>query len=144
MMRTAIRAHWARIRVLVTVLVALSILFTLAYLLSGGGLFQSRATLRTYFEDAGTLQTDAEIDFNGVKIGKVASVRLSHLQDPHKAVEVRMHVRRSFLGQIPIDSRSEIQTVNMLGDKFIEISRGKSTVSVQDGGELEHKPATDV
>ena len=143
-MRTAIRAHWARIRVLFTMLVSLAILFTLIYLLSGGGLFQSRAIVKTYFEDAGGVEDDAEVDFNGVKIGKVYAVRLSHLNDPHQTVEVEMQVYRRFLSQMPNDSRCEIQSANVLGSKFIEITRGRSPVPVQDGGVLEHVPATNV
>jgi phospholipid/cholesterol/gamma-HCH transport system substrate-binding protein len=148
MLRTAIRARWARIRVLIrvliTVLVALSILSTLTYVMSGGGLFKSKATLRTFFEDSGALEKGAEVDLNGVKIGTVNSVNLSGLNDPARTVEVRMRVYRRFLPQIPDDSKSEIVTQNVLGDKFIEITSGKSPTPVQDNGALAHVPATNV
>jgi phospholipid/cholesterol/gamma-HCH transport system substrate-binding protein len=144
MMRTQIRAHWARIRVFFTALVALFILGTLAWMLAGGGLFVSKATLRSYFEDSGGTEPGAEVDFNGVAIGKVTSVRLTGSNDPQRTVEIRMSVNRRFLSQIPSDSKSEIAAANVLGDKYIAITRGKSQVPVTDNSELAAKPTTNV
>lgn len=143
-MRTKIRAHWARIRVAFTLLVATAILSTLVYLLTGGGLFRAKVTIRSYFEDSGGMEPGAIITFSGVKIGKVDSVRLSHLSDPQRAVEVRMSIERRFLSQIPKDSLSEISTENVLGDKYIQINRGKDPNPVVENAELGHKPATNV
>jgi phospholipid/cholesterol/gamma-HCH transport system substrate-binding protein len=143
-MRTKIRAHWARIRVLFTFLVALSILFTLMYLLTGGGLLRAKATLYSYFEDSGGMEKDVPVLYNGVKIGKVASVKLSYLNDPQRVVVVRMTIDRRFMSQIPADSKCEIVTDNFLGDKHIEINRGQSPTPVRDAAELGHKPATNV
>jgi phospholipid/cholesterol/gamma-HCH transport system substrate-binding protein len=143
-MRTKIRAHWARIRAFFTLMVALSILFTLVYLLTGGGLLKAKVSLYTYFEDSGAMEKDALVLYNGVKIGKVASVKLSHLADPRRAVAVRLSIDRRFLSQIPSDSKSEIVIENFLGDKFIQINRGQSPTPAVENAELEHKPATNV
>jgi phospholipid/cholesterol/gamma-HCH transport system substrate-binding protein len=143
-MRTTIRARWAKIRVTITTLVSLSILFTLVYLLTGGGLFKTKTTLRSYFEDSGGLERAAPVRFNGVRIGKVSSVALSGLNNPQKAVEVVMTIERRFLSQIPSDSKSEITTQNVLGDKYIEINRGQSPTPAAENVELAHKPATNV
>jgi len=143
-MRTKIRAHWARIRVFFTLVVALSILSTLIYLLTGGGVFRTKAHLFSYFEDSGGMEKDSLVLYNGVKIGKVTSVKLSHLNDPQRAVVVRMSVDRGFLEQIPSDSKCEIVIENMLGDKFIQINRGQSPSPVAENAELGHKPATNV
>lgn len=143
-MRTKVRAHWARIRVFFTLVVALSILFSLMYLLTGGGLLKSKVSLYTYFEDSGGMDKDAVVLYNGVKIGKVTSVQLSHLNDPQRAVVVRLSVQRQFLSQIPSDSKSEIVTENFLGDKFIQINRGQSPEPLSENAELGHKPATNV
>src|SRR5262249_14621590 len=143
-MRTKIRAHWARVRTFFTLLVALSILSTLIYLLTGGGLLRAKVNLYSYFEDSGGMDRDALVMYNGVKIGKVTSVKLSHLNDPQRAVVVRMSIEQRFLAQIPSDSKSEIVTENILGDKFIQINRGKSPDPVIENAELGHKPATNV
>jgi phospholipid/cholesterol/gamma-HCH transport system substrate-binding protein len=143
-MRTKIRAQWARIRVFFTLVVALAILFTLVYLLSGGGLLRTKTALYTYFEDSGGMEKDTPVVYNGVKIGKVSQVQLSHLSDPRRAVVVRMAVDERFLSQIPSDSKSEIVVENFLGDKIVQINRGQSPTPVVAGGELEHKPATNV
>jgi phospholipid/cholesterol/gamma-HCH transport system substrate-binding protein len=143
-MRTKIRAHWARIRVLFTLMVALAILFTLMYLLSGGGLFKSRVPLYSYFEDSGGMEPGAVVLYNGVQIGKVDSVRLSHLNDPHRTVVVRLEIDLRYISQIPADSKTEIVTENFLGDKHIEIDRGKSPTPIQPNAEMAHKPATNV
>src|SRR3954447_5765584 len=125
-MRTKVRAHWARIRVFFTLLVALSILATLVYLLTGGGLLKAKVDLYSYFEDSGGMNKDALVMYNGVKIGKVEDVSLSHLNDPQRAVVVHMRIDRKFLDRIPGDSKSEIVIENVLGDKFIQINRGQS------------------
>jgi phospholipid/cholesterol/gamma-HCH transport system substrate-binding protein len=143
-MRTKVRAHWARIRFFFTLVVALCILSTLVYLLTGGGLLNAHVTLYSYFEDSGGMEKDALVLYNGVKIGKVTSVRLSHLSDPQRAVVARMSIDRRFLSQIPSDSKSEIVTENVLGDKHLEINRGKSATPVAADAELAHKPATNV
>jgi phospholipid/cholesterol/gamma-HCH transport system substrate-binding protein len=143
-MRTKIRAHWARIRVFFTLLVALSILFTLVYLLTGGGLFKAKAALYSYFEDSGGMEKDSVVLYNGVKIGKVTSVRLSHLNDPQRAVVVRMSIERPFMNQIPSDSKSEIVTEIFRGYKYFQINRWQSPTPVQDDAVLGHKPATNV
>jgi phospholipid/cholesterol/gamma-HCH transport system substrate-binding protein len=143
-MRTKIRAHWARIRVFFTFVVALSILCTLMYLLTGGGLLKAKATLYSHFEDSGGMEPGALVLYDGVKIGKVDSVQLSHLSDPQRAVVVRLSIERRFMNQIPSDSKSEIVTENFLGDKFIEINRGQSATPVQEDADLAHKPATNV
>src|SRR5437762_12339652 len=129
-MRTKVRAHWARIRVFFTLMVALSILFTLAYLLTGGGLLKAKVNLYSYFEDSGGMEDAVMVVYNGVKIGKVTSVRLSHLKDPQRAVLVRMSIDRRFLDQIPSDSKSEIVVQNFLGDKIDQINRGQSPAPV--------------
>jgi phospholipid/cholesterol/gamma-HCH transport system substrate-binding protein len=143
-MRTAIRARWARFRVTITALVSLTILFTLVYLLTGGGLFRAQSSLRSYFEDSGGLERGAVVRLQGVKIGKVSAVDFSGLNDPQRTIEVVMSIDRRFLAQIPSDSKSEITTDNVVGDKHIEINPGKSEIPVQENGHLTHKPATNV
>jgi phospholipid/cholesterol/gamma-HCH transport system substrate-binding protein len=143
-MRTATRARWARFRVTVTALVSLTILFTLVYLLTGGGLFKSQSRLRSYFEDSGGLERGAIVRLQGVRIGKVSAVGLSGLNDPQRTVEVVMSIERRYLAQIPSDSKSEISTDNALGDKHIEINPGKSATPVKENAQLAHKPATNV
>ena len=143
-MRTAIRARWARVRVLITLVVALFILATLIYLLAGGGFFKPKVMLRSYFEDSGGLESGAIVSYKGVKIGSVKSVGLSGLNDPQRTVEVTIVIERRFLRQIPSDSKSEIVTENVLGDKHIDINPGQSATQVQENAELAHKPATNV
>ena len=129
---------------MITALVALTILFTLVYLLTGGGLLKTKGTLRSYFEDSGGLERGAVILLQGVKIGKVASVGFSGLTDAKRTIEVVMSIESRHLARIPSDSRSEIATENVLGDKHIVIDPGKSATPVQDNAVLANKPATNV
>jgi phospholipid/cholesterol/gamma-HCH transport system substrate-binding protein len=140
-MRTALKARWARYRVFFTCVVALSILGVLVYLLTGGTLFTPKVKLRTYIDDTQGMPHSAAVLFNGVKIGKVTSIELSHLNDPLKVVVVEMVVERRSLSQIPEDSRTEVFSENILGDKYISIEPGKSSRPIQDNGVLAHKPA---
>ena len=139
-MRTEQKARWARLRVFVTAIAALAILGLLVSLLTGGTLFTPKARLRTYIDDSGGMPRGAPVLFNGVRIGKVTSIDLSHLNDPLKVVLVEMRVERRFLPQIPEDSRTEVFS-ETLGDKYLSIEPGKSRRPVTEDATLAHKPA---
>ena len=48
-----------------------------------------------------------------------------------------MLVKTKFLADIPVDSIAAIAAANLLGDKFINITRGQDPRTVQPGAELQ-------
>lgn len=128
----------------VTVLISFAIttLLTLIYLLSGGGqnFFQRKVMLRTYFSDASGLEKQAKVELDGIKIGKIQSVELSHSMEPTRVVRVNLLVDRRYLQSIPVDSQTELTADNLLGDKYVNIHKGTAGETLKAGDELFAKP----
>jgi phospholipid/cholesterol/gamma-HCH transport system substrate-binding protein len=131
---------WIGVTVLISF--AMTTILVLMYLLSGGGkeFFQRKVTLRTYFPDGSGLEKKAKVELDGIKIGKVQSVELSHSNEPTRVVRVNISIDQKFLQSIPVDSQTELTEDNLLGDKYINIHRGTANETIKAGDELFAKP----
>src|SRR6185437_6476218 len=110
-------------------LAAMAIAVTLIFLLtSSKGFFHHNVPLRTYMDDASAMQEGTPVRLNGITIGYVDSLSLTN--DPKRPVEFVMMVEDTSLVNIPIDSRTSIAAANLLGDKFINITKGMSAQHV--------------
>jgi phospholipid/cholesterol/gamma-HCH transport system substrate-binding protein len=138
------RLRLAKLRISVVAVSAISVLSVLTYLLSGGTWLKAKVYLTTYIPDSTGLEPDADVLLNGVKIGKVASVQLTHSTDPNRVVEVRLKIEESFQPYIPDDSVTTIDSANLLGDKYININMGRSPKPVRAGGELRFPPPSNL
>ena len=144
-MAAAKKTSWAQLRVGIMALVALSILAVLIFLLTGStSIFEREVTLRTFMEDSAGMAESSPVRLNGILVGKIEHVRLSGSKDPHRVVEIEMKVEEKFLRDIPEDSVAAISASNLLGDKFINISKGKSPRPVKPNGELPSRQAQDI
>jgi phospholipid/cholesterol/gamma-HCH transport system substrate-binding protein len=118
-------------------IIALAILGYLTFLISGSrGLFRSRSSIFTYMGDSSDLADGAPVRLNGIVIGKVRTVRLSGSNDPDKVIKVDMEIDKNYMPAIPVDSKAKIASGNLLGTKYINITKGQSPQTVQDGAEL--------
>jgi phospholipid/cholesterol/gamma-HCH transport system substrate-binding protein len=97
-------------------------------------------TLRTYLPDGSGLEKKAMVELDGIKVGRVQSVELSHSNEPSRVVRVNIALNQNFLASIPVDSQTELTEDNLLGDKYINIHRGIASESVKPGDELFAKP----
>ena len=131
---------WLRVTILISF--AIATLLIVIYLLSGGGknLFQRKVTLRTYFADGSGLANKAKVELEGIKIGKVQSVELSHSNEPTRVVRVNILIDRRYLASIPVDSQTELTEDNLLGDTYVNIHKGTAGEAVKAGDELFAKP----
>jgi phospholipid/cholesterol/gamma-HCH transport system substrate-binding protein len=134
------RVRWAKLRIFVVVMSALSILSVLVYLLGGDTWFKPKTYLTAYIPDATGVDPGADVQLNGVLIGKVEWVQLTHSTDPNKVVEVRLRIGEQYRSYIPDDSVTEIDSTNMLGDTYIDILMGESQRPVQAAGVLAFRP----
>lgn len=131
------RATWARLKVGILAIFAMTILAVLIFLITGQtNVFESQVQIYTFMADAAALTTGAPVNLNGIPIGKVKAIRLSGSKDPMRLVRIDMQVPQRDLKDIPSDSLASISAANVLGTKYINIKSGKSSTTVTPDQEL--------
>ena len=140
------KLRWSQLKVGVVGLTAFIILFVLVFLLtSSKGIFRKYEPLRTYMDDASGIADGSVVRLNGYTIGYLDHLRLvPGERNPNRAVEFNMLVQPQFLSQIPVDSLAGISAANLLGDKFINITKGRSNLTVKAGDEIPSNPGQDI
>jgi phospholipid/cholesterol/gamma-HCH transport system substrate-binding protein len=136
---------WARIRVFAVTVAAAAVMAVLVYLLSGGSvLFEAKSTLIIYVPDATGLAAGAVVRVNGIDVGKVRAVSLSGSNQPNRVVRVALTIERQYLPDIPTDSYAQTEADTAIGDKYINITRGRNAASVQSDAEIPFRPQPDL
>jgi phospholipid/cholesterol/gamma-HCH transport system substrate-binding protein len=130
--------RWSQLKVGLVALASLSLLAVTIFLITGQtGFFSESVTLHTFSSDAGGLKSGAVVRLAGVDAGNVRRVQLSGSPDPDKAVEIIMEVSRPFMKDIRADSQVALAAEGLLGERYVNISRGSSQApQVPDGGTL--------
>lgn len=119
---------WSQLKVGALVLVAVAILISLIFLMSGstGGLFSHKLVLRTYFDNASNLKNGAPVTLEGVTIGNVTRIRVVPSHAP-KSVEVRMRIGQRAISLLHTDSTTVIAQAGVLGDSYVDITSKNAT-----------------
>jgi phospholipid/cholesterol/gamma-HCH transport system substrate-binding protein len=139
------KVRWSQLKVGVLGLSAFVILAALIFLLtSSKGFFQKTAFLRTFMDDASGMAPGTPVRLNGFTIGSLETIELTKSAEPKRTVEFLMKVQEKFLAQIPVDSVAGISAANLLGDKFINITKGRDARTVKDGAEIKSLQAQDI
>ncbi|HEV3198093.1 MAG TPA: MlaD family protein [Bryobacteraceae bacterium] len=140
------KVRWSQLKVGVVALAAFTVVFVLVFLLtsSKGGIFQRSELLLTYMNDASGIADGSVVRLNGYTIGYLDKLRLTDSRDPKRAVEFRMMVNGKYLSEIPVDSVAAISAANLLGDKFINITKGQDRRTVNPGDELKSLQGQDI
>ncbi len=126
-------------------IVAMIILAALIWLLtSQKPIWGHYATIYTYMRDSAALAGGAPVRLNGILIGSVQDIQLSGSNDPNRVVRVVMQVEADRLQSIPVDSVAGISAENVLGTKFINISKGHATQTIRPGGEVRSEPSAEI
>lgn len=95
-------------------------------------------------DDASGMAEGAPVRLNGLPAGAVDRLQLSNSKDPQRVVEIVMTIPEELRLQIPEDSMAGISASNLLGDKFINITKGRSETPVKRGAELRSVPNQDI
>lgn len=119
---------WSQLRVGVLTVVSLILLTVAIFLVSGqtGGIFSKKITVRTLSPDAGGLKSGAPVRLAGIDVGSVKGVRISGLPESAQAVEIVMQVTRSYQSEIKTDSEAFLAAEGLLGERYINISKGST------------------
>ena len=139
------KVRWSQLKVGVVGLTAFLILSVLIFLLtSSKNPFLRTVTLHVYMDDASGITASTPVRLNGITIGSVDRVTLSNSADPKRTVEFDLLVLEKYLPEIPVDSVAEVTASNLLGDKFINITKGRAPRHIEDGGEIKSLQAQDI
>jgi phospholipid/cholesterol/gamma-HCH transport system substrate-binding protein len=140
------KVRWSELKVGILGLAAFVILGTLIFLLtSSRGLFRPKAHLRTYMDDASGIAVSTPVRLNGITIGSLDQVQLTNSTDPKRTVRFVMAVDQKYLRDIPVDSVAGVSASNLLGDKFINITKGRDIEhTVKDGAEIKSQETQDI
>ena len=139
------KVEWAKLKTGILATASMVIVAVLIFLLTGNGtLFEGQALIRTFMADSAGMAENAPVRLNGILVGHIKQVMLSGSKDPKRTVEVDMLVPDKFLPEIPEDSQAAISAANLLGDKYINITRGTHKKHVEDGSEVASLQTQDV
>ncbi len=116
---------WAQLRVGLLAISSIAIFAVGVFFISGRvGFFSRRYTLKTFLSDAGGLREGAQVRLAGVPVGNVHRIRISSSPDPRHAVEIELKLARLYANQIGADSVATVETAGLLGESYVDISRG--------------------
>ena len=101
----------------------------------GTRLFKRTDTIEAHFHRINGLQTGAPVALSGVNIGAVDAIGFP--DDPHADyVIVRMWIIDADLSRIRVNANAEINTMGLLGDKYIEITGGDPNSAAIEPGQV--------
>jgi len=115
-------------RIGVFFIVGLVLLFIAIELTLGLGLFKSRYPLYARFRDVQGLDTGADVLLAGIKVGRVADLKIVDRQ-----VVVRMMIDHGF--EVKRDSIARLDFRALSGERFVAISLGSPTAPMAQPGE---------
>jgi phospholipid/cholesterol/gamma-HCH transport system substrate-binding protein len=138
--------RWAQLRVGIMVSASL-IVFAVAVVLIGGqiGFLTRKYTLHSYFSNASGLRPGSQVQVAGIPAGTVDVIRISNVEDPRRAVEVVMRIAKKYQDEIRADSEADQTTAGLLGDSYVNITRGSPDQPViPEGGEVKSHQEKDI
>jgi phospholipid/cholesterol/gamma-HCH transport system substrate-binding protein len=138
------RRDGAAIKVGATVIVGLVVLAVAIFLVGERQfLFSRKNRYFIEFENVANLTVGNPVQLNGVTVGKVEDIVLP--EDTHATVQVWITVDRRYEQRIRGDSLARIQTLGLLGDKYIAINSGtQGSPIIEPEGQIAAAPATEI
>lgn len=123
--------RWAKLKVGIVVTVSVMIIFFV--IMFAGDLenyFAPKVKIYAMFTDIKGLREGSPVWFSGVEIGAVKSISFTTL----RKIQVEMTVRSEALKLLKQDSKANILTLGLLGDKYVEILPGTGAERLKEGG----------
>ena len=128
---------WSELRVGLFVLVGLMVLAVGIFYVTGAS-FGNKYRIKTYLPEVSGLATGAPVRLDGVDIGNVNQIRLVP-REPGKIpermhnIEVVMRIDQKYHNDILTDSAASLVTEGLLGNRYVNITRGYTGVPLKEG-----------
>jgi phospholipid/cholesterol/gamma-HCH transport system substrate-binding protein len=140
---------WNELRVGLFVLVGLLILAVGIFYVTAPGFLGPKYRIITYLPEASGLADGAPVRIDGVEVGNVETKRLvpqstTHPVDKNKNIEIVLRVDKRFQNYVLTDSVASVVTAGLLGDKYVNVTRGFSGAIINDGQEIQGVEEKDV
>lgn len=121
------------------VIIILAALFFALNFLKGHDLFSKSNTYYTYLPSVDGMVATSPIYIRGLKVGTIEKIRLDPVKD---SFLLTFSIKRDYL--IPIDSRAEVYSSDLLGGKALRIALGESQLEAKDGDTLRGENVPDM
>ena len=132
---------WTELRVGIFVLVGLFVLGAGIFYVTAPNVWGAKYKLKTFLPEVAGLSGGAPVRLDGVEIGNVESIRLVP-RTPGKAlaknknIEVMMRVDKRYIDDILTDSAASLVTEGLLGNRYVNITRGFTGARLIEDGEI--------
>ncbi|HMD38927.1 MAG TPA: MlaD family protein [Candidatus Acidoferrum sp.] len=132
---------WTELRVGLFVLVGLMVIAAGIFWVTGAGTIGPKYRLRTYLPEVSGLANGAPVSLDGVEVGNVESIRLAPrtgnaARDKTRNIEVVMRVAKKYQEYILTDSTVSLVTQGLLGNEYVEVTRGFTGTVLKDDEEV--------
>lgn len=132
---------WTELRVGLFVLVSLFLIAVGIFYVTGAGFFGPKYQLKTYFPEVAGISNGAPVRLDGVDIGNVLSVRMSPQAankpvDKGHNIEVTLRLDKRYQRYVLTDSTATLVTEGLLGNRYVNISRGLTGAPLQENQEV--------
>lgn len=132
---------WTELRVGLFVLVALFVIATGIFYVTGAGFLGPKYRLRSYFPEVAGISNGAPVRLDGVEIGNVLSIRMAPplgnkpVEKAHN-IEVTLRLDKRYQQYIMTDSSATLVTEGLLGNRYVSITRGITGAPLKEGQEV--------
>lgn len=123
---------------LFVIIILVGLFFALNFL-KGHDLFKKSNRYYTYLPSVEGMVATSPIYIRGLKVGSIEKIKLDPVKD---SFFLAFTINRDYL--IPIDSRAEVYSSDLLGGKALRIALGESPLEAKDGDTLKGENVPDM
>jgi phospholipid/cholesterol/gamma-HCH transport system substrate-binding protein len=135
---------WGELRVGIFVLAGLTLLIVAIFYVTGFGVLTAKYRLVTFLPEVAGVTTGAPVRIDGIDVGNVDRLIIntpkdSSQPDHNRNIEVVMRISSKYKENIRMDSSASLITEGLLGNRYVNISRGFQGPPLQDYQEVPGK-----
>jgi phospholipid/cholesterol/gamma-HCH transport system substrate-binding protein len=132
---------WTELRVGIFVLVGLFVLGAGIFYVTAPGILGPKYQLKTFLPEVAGLSNGAPVRLDGVEVGNVEAIKIvprskEKVVDKNRNIEVDMRVDKKYREYILGDSTASLVTEGLLGNRYVNLTRGISGLPIADNGEV--------
>lgn len=120
---------WGELRVGIFVLAGVTLLIVAIFYVTGFEVFTSKYRLITYLPEVSGLTDGAPVRLDGIDVGSVEAIKVNSTlgqeeNKSEKSIVVTLGISSKFKENIRTDSRASLITEGLLGNRYVNITRG--------------------